>query len=450
MASPFTFLMVLSTPSTLFRHWTLVLSVVTLLYSSFLGPLPVVGEPALILHSMPNHFPIGPISNETAAIKTLDDPTFVDNPLVTIPLPNLPNIEKSTALLTIASQNDSRFESFLLRITSESGEKYRNLMEVIIFAFLGVTVTNLCAVTGFICIPIQRSKYFNSFINFMLALAVSALFSTAILVLLPEAMRMADMPLEFGGQGHSYLLKLSCVPTSLLIFFCIEYILLILPRLSKLHISSNNRSDTSQESTVSLENPVFLGSGDSVESQSTTYSTQPSSSCMDFTVKSLVKIAPMAWMVLLGDSIHNFMDGMAIAVGFTESPTVGIAICLCILFEELPHELGDFAVLIASGFSIKSALCANFTSACTAYLGLTIGLIIGEMSSSALYVFAATSGVFLYISLSDMLPSIRETLKEAEKKSGSSLRLFVIQISGLIAGYACVLGVICASDYIAF
>ncbi|KAL5104401.1 Metal cation symporter ZIP14 [Taenia crassiceps] len=450
MASPFTFLMVLSTPSTLFRHWTLVLFLATFLYSSFQGPLPITAEPTLVLHSVSNRFAGDCLHNDTVAITPLLDQAYDENPLVTIPLTTLPNIEESAVLLKIRSRNDSSFESFVLQITSGKEEKHRSLVEVIIFAFLGVTITNLCAVTGFICIPIKRSKYFNLLMTFMMALAVSALFSTAILVLIPEAMRMADMPLEFGGQGHSYLIKLSCVPAGLLIFFCIEYVLLVSSRLLKLNKSSVSESDASLESMVKPKNLAILEGGDSIAIQPVAHSTQPSLSCMNFSVKGLVEIAPMAWMVLLGDSIHNFMDGMAIAVGFTESPLVGTAICLCILFEELPHELGDFAVLIVSGFSVKSAIFANFASACIAYLGLILGLIIGEVSSGALYVFMATSGVFLYISLSSMFPSIRETLKEAEKKSGSSLGLFMTQMFGLVTGYACVLGVIHASSYIAF
>lgn len=65
--------------------------------------------------------------------------------------------------------------------------------------------------------------------------------------------------------------------------------------------------------------------------------------------------------------------------------------------------IGDFAILISSGFSIKSAVCANFLSACTTYPGLLVGLIIGEVSAGALYVFAITAGFFLYISLADMV-----------------------------------------------
>ncbi|VDK36607.1 unnamed protein product [Taenia asiatica] len=291
----------------------------------------------------------------------------------------------------------------------------------------------------------------------MMGLAVSALFSAALLILLPEAIRMADMPLEFGGQGRTYLLKLSCIPAGLLVFFCIEYVLLILPRLLKVGVllPLDAKLGWCQYLMrlfwgILVENALSMKNGDSATPRPVAQSPRHRSSCLKCSAINFAQIAPMAWMILLGDSVHNFMDGMAIAVGFTESPTVGVAICLCILFEELPHELGDFAVLITAGFSVKLAICANFVSACTAYLGLIIGLVIGEVSSGALYVFAATSGVFLHVSLADMLPSIRGTLEEAEKKHGSSLGIFVIQVGGLITGYACVLGVIFASDYISF
>lgn len=108
-------------------------------------------------------------------------------------------------------------------------------------------------------------------------------------------------------------------------------------------------------------------------------------------------------MILLGDSVHNFMDGIAIALGFMESPSIGLTLSLCILLEELPHELGDFAILITSGLSIKSALFFNVLSAFAAYLGMIIGLVIGDSTHGTYYVFAAMAGIFLYISLADMV-----------------------------------------------
>ncbi|KAL5967590.1 Metal cation symporter ZIP8 [Taenia solium] len=450
MASSFAFLMVSSSPCCLFQHWSWVLLLATLLSTSLYGPLLVMAEPGLIIHAASNCCAAGASPNDSAAVTPLHGLLYEANPLVTIPLPNLPNIEDFTSVLTISSPNDSAFEAFVIQVVNSKATKHFSLGETVIFAFLGVTLTNLCSLIGLICIPIKRLKFFNLILSYMMGLAVSALFSAALLILLPEAIRMADMPLEFGGQGRTYLLKLSCIPAGLLVFFCIEYVLLILPRLLKLRKPPNSDSSDPAESTIKVENTLSMKSGDSATPRPVAQSSRHRSSCLKCSVNNFAQIAPMAWMILLGDSVHNFMDGMAIAVGFTESPTVGVAICLCILFEELPHELGDFAVLITAGFSVKLAICANFASACTAYLGLIIGLVIGEVSSGALYVFAATSGVFLHVSLADMLPSIRETLEEAEKKRGSSLGIFVIQIGGLITGYACVLGVIFASDYISF
>lgn len=63
--------------------------------------------------------------------------------------------------------------------------------------------------------------------------------------------------------------------------------------------------------------------------------------CLRFSREKFTQIAPVAWMILFGDAFHNFMDGMTIGVGFTESPTIGIALTLSIIFEELPSELGE-------------------------------------------------------------------------------------------------------------
>ncbi|VDD77892.1 unnamed protein product [Mesocestoides corti] len=379
------------------------------------------------------------------------------------------------ALLRISSSNDSTSANFLLEISNPPLQRHA-LAESIIYGFLGVSITNLCAVTGFICIPIKRWKYFNILLGFMTALAVGALSSTAILVLIPEAMRMIDMPAEFGGQGRSYLLKLGSVLAGALFFFVVEYVLLILPRLLKWKASSGgdksfegtdiadasnwhesshgSRQDPANDEVSSVEKDVILENAESNFSDNVYISQKAPATrssrhcCIYFNKDNFSNIAPVAWMILFGDGFHNFMDGLTIGAGFTQSPTIGIALSLSILFEELPHELGDFAVLLASGFSIKSAICANFTSACSAYLGLVIGLIIGEVSSGALYVFAITAGFFLYISLSDMLPSLRNALEEAEKNNANSFRLFLIQVTGLIVGFLCVLGVTLVSDLI--
>uniref|UniRef100_A0A1I8I022 Solute carrier family 39 (Zinc transporter), member 14 n=1 Tax=Macrostomum lignano TaxID=282301 RepID=A0A1I8I022_9PLAT len=115
----------------------------------------------------------------------------------------------------------------------------------------------------------------------------------------------------------------------------------------------------------------------------------------------LAKVQPVAWMILLGDALHNFIDGLSIGAAFTRSTLSGVSICLAVLCEELPHELGDFAILLSAGMSMPMALLCNFLSACTCYLGFALGVWLGETGASV-WIFAVASGMFLYISLVDM------------------------------------------------
>ena len=73
--------------------------------------------------------------------------------------------------------------------------------------------------------------------------------------------------------------------------------------------------------------------------------------------------------------------------------------------------LGDFAVLLSAGMTVRSALLANFLSACSCFLGLILGILIGEINDVNLWIFAVTAGLFLYIALTDMV-SQSSTLKD--------------------------------------
>eukprot|EP00058_Branchiostoma_floridae_P017708 XP_002603197.1 hypothetical protein BRAFLDRAFT_226533 [Branchiostoma floridae] len=115
----------------------------------------------------------------------------------------------------------------------------------------------------------------------------------------------------------------------------------------------------------------------------------------------------MAWMVIMGDGLHNLSDGLAIGAAFASSIPGGISTSIAIFCHELPHELGDFALLIRAGMSVKQAILYNLMSACVCYIGLLIGLGIGNLSEDVIqYVFAVTAGMFLYVGLVDMLPDM--------------------------------------------
>lgn len=147
------------------------------------------------------------------------------------------------------------------------------------------------------------------------------------------------------------------------------------------------------------------------------------------------KLTSIAWMVLIGDAIHNFLDGIAIGVAFAEGWPDGlhggISTSIAILCHELPHELGDFAVLLNSGLSIKNALIMNFISSLTAFIGGILGVSLGTHWEASNWIFAITAGLFIYIALVDMLPEI---LHSSNLKLEPAKCIFLANI-GLMVGF---------------
>lgn len=95
---------------------------------------------------------------------------------------------------------------------------------------------------------------------------------------------------------------------------------------------------------------------------------------------------------------------------------------------------GDFAVLLSAGMTMRQALLYNFLSACTCYLGLALGIVLGEFEASQ-YIFAIAGGMFLYISLVDMVPEMNEVAEEASHQSvGEALKILFLQNVGVILG----------------
>lgn len=142
-------------------------------------------------------------------------------------------------------------------------------------------------------------------------------------------------------------------------------------------------------------------------------------------------IHTFAYMNLIGDGIHNFIDGLIIATGFVVNPSLGIASTIAIFLHEIPQEMGDFGVLIYGGFTKKRALFLNFLTAVTAVFGGIVGfylLSFAENISGFLLAFAA--GGFLYIAASDLIPEIR---KETNVKK--SFLNFSIIFLGILSMY---------------
>ncbi|MDP3093370.1 MAG: ZIP family metal transporter [bacterium] len=139
----------------------------------------------------------------------------------------------------------------------------------------------------------------------------------------------------------------------------------------------------------------------------------------------------VAGMILIGDAVHNLIDGMVISASFMTSLPLGLATSLAVIFHEIPQEIGNFGVLIHGGFAPRKALLFNFLTALTAILGAVITLFVGSrINNFSLFLLPVTAGGFLYIAGSDLLPELH---REVQLKSSLAQLFFIILGVGIMA-----------------
>ena len=142
-------------------------------------------------------------------------------------------------------------------------------------------------------------------------------------------------------------------------------------------------------------------------------------------------VKTFGYLSLYADALHNFTDGILIAVAWMVSPEVGIASTLAIVLHEFPQEISEFGILLRAGFSKKKALLYNFYSASTAVLGTVIALWAGkEMKHFSVYILPIAAGGFIYLAVANLLPEI---LKESTKRNIWLYLLFIL--TGMLLMY---------------
>ncbi len=130
---------------------------------------------------------------------------------------------------------------------------------------------------------------------------------------------------------------------------------------------------------------------------------------------------------IIGDSLHNFFDGIVVAASFQVSISLGIATSLAVLLHEIPQEIGDFAIMLHHKYSPKKALFLNLVSGAFSLLGVLITFFFSQfIQNFSLYLLPVTAGAFIYLASSDLIPE----LHRHSPKSSSS----IIQLSLLIIG----------------
>jgi len=133
------------------------------------------------------------------------------------------------------------------------------------------------------------------------------------------------------------------------------------------------------------------------------------------------------YMNLVGDSIHNFIDGLILAASYVASVELGFSTTIAIAAHEIPQEIGDFGVLIYGGFQKKKAIVLNFIVALTIVIGGVVGYLLSQsIDQATTFLLPFAAGGFIYIAATDLIPEIKKELDI--KKYMVTLIVFILGI----------------------
>ncbi|XP_043939647.1 zinc transporter ZIP5 [Protopterus annectens] len=357
-----------------------------------------------------------------------------------------------------------------------------------VWGLLAITLISLPSVIAIIIVPFLKQEFFHSLLAFLVAMAVGTLCGDALLHLLPHASASHDdysRSTAISDIADSVLKGLS-VLGGIYLLFVIESIMTMIRKrhvnVRYHHTEASHGAVTEAECGTELyqlpprQEPTALSFSVLQEEQEalnlcqrrdtdlTPARTQdegetgyrcrsekslhsPSSHSHDMDITKDTSIANIAWMVIMGDGIHNFTDGLAIGVAFAEGIASGLSTTIAVFCHEVPHELGDFALLLKKGIPVKRVLMFNLLSALLGYLGMLVGTAISQRSFSVTpWIFAITAGIFLYVALADMLPDILQG--DSRDGARGHLKYFILQNLGFLMGGAIMLCIAAFEDQI--
>lgn len=246
------------------------------------------------------------------------------------------------------------------------------------FALASVIAVSLVSLVGLLTISMDEARV-RRLATVFVSFAVGALLGDAFIHLLPEIFE--PRPASEGALGASLLVLLG-----LLVFFAVE-------KLLRHHHGVIHEHHHPQQPHEPIGRPE------------------------------------LAAINILGDAIHNFIDGVVIGASYLASPALGLSTTFAVFLHEIPQEFGDFGILIHSGLSVRKAVLLNLASASVAILGTAIALGAGAVAGEAITTFLLpiTAGGFVYLAAADLIPELQHD---------RSLSALVVQTSLMSAGIA--------------
>jgi zinc and cadmium transporter len=241
------------------------------------------------------------------------------------------------------------------------------MLEIWIYSLVSVIIVSLISLIGIITLSIKAVKL-NKLLIYLISFSAGALFGDAFLHLLPEIVSVSGFTTQIS------LLTLLGIG----IFFVIEKVI---------HWQHCHHPITEKH------------------------------------------VHSFAIMNLIGDGVHNFLDGIIIGVSYIVSIPVGIATTIAVVLHEIPQEIGDFGVLLHGGFSKSKALLLNFVTASAAILGAILALLASKYIPNIEQILIPIAvGGFIYIAGSDLIPELH---KEFETKK-AFLQLLALALGVLV------------------
>ncbi|KAH7356013.1 ZIP zinc transporter-like protein [Pyrenochaeta sp. MPI-SDFR-AT-0127] len=217
------------------------------------------------------------------------------------------------------------------------------------------------------------------------------------------------------------------------------------------HDHSHGHSHDKVEAAAKTTGADANGSKDSLRARKSTANgiTPPATPLpvqTDKEISASVKLG--GYLNLIADFTHNITDGLALSSSFYASPTIGATTTVAVFFHEIPHEVGDFALLIQSGFSKRAAMGAQFVTAVGAFIGTCIGIAIQEFGGNSAssephgsglmgtslqwgdLLLPFTAGTFLYVGTVAVIPELLETGPNKSQELRKTLTQFAAMFTG--------------------
>ncbi|KAF2102656.1 Zip-domain-containing protein [Rhizodiscina lignyota] len=213
------------------------------------------------------------------------------------------------------------------------------------------------------------------------------------------------------------------------------------------HSHANGKADETEKASASGTDSLSADSVRSRKQPATSVSARKEKKDETNEINPSVKLGGILNMI--ADFTHNITDGLALSSSFYASPALGATTTVAVFFHEIPHEVGDFALLIQSGFSKRAAMGAQFVTALGAFLGTVIGITIQELGGRSSdggigdevgimgtslswgdMLLPFTAGTFLYVGTVAVIPELLETGKD----KGQEVRKTLMQFAAMAAG----------------